>query len=205
MRRGRRKRAWQKDGNTCGKVEHWFHSSLFILIHLHSSAFIRKFSDSAVYNLEALLQFKLLAGSTRMRSTKTKAWLPIATWSAPSDFLSNFGSQQAQGTKHPQQRVSLPTTSVPPKTNLSLPSFRTSLASNHLPFPARSCQNDVLEVAAASQRIAAANHSQEASSHLATAPPNITRTERSSQELDVFQILSTFSTHVNPQHHHPLL
>ena len=48
----------------------------------------------------------------------------------------------------------------------------------------------MLEVAAASsQRIAAANHLLEASSHLATAPPNIT----SLPELDMIQLM-------NPQH-----
>ena len=73
-------------------------SSQPISIHLHSLPFIRKFPDSltllsAIWSRQ--LQFKLLAGPTRMRSTKTKARLPIATWSAPSDFptlaLPKFG------------------------------------------------------------------------------------------------------------------
>ena len=54
----------------------------------------------------------------------------------------------------------------------------------------------MLEVAAASsQRIAAANHLLEASSHLATAPPNIT----SLPELDMIQLMNPHHSLENPR------
>lgn len=180
VRRGRRKRAWQ--------MERHVEKSKIGFIHLYSSSFISIHLHSSENSLT------LLSTIWRHCCSSSCSLGPLAC-GAPKPKL---GCQSPPGQHHLIFYLTLahnsaryqasPTTSVPPKTNLSVPSFRTSLASNHLPFPARSCQNDVLEVAAASsQRIAAANHSQEASSHLATAPPNITRTERSSQELDVFQ------------------
>ena len=128
-------------------------SSQPISIHLHSLPFIRKFPDSltllsAIWSRQ--LQFKLLAGPTRMRSTKTKARLPIATLSAPSDFPT-LAMQSSAYQASPTTKQRVPTRSdrmdrsqlgrfefggVPMGFPASVLNFRTfghRTSSNHLP------------------------------------------------------------------------